>query len=69
MNHDAPARPVGRSGRAPPTKRRFIIMGLLFVTVVITYLDRSNLSIAAPGIAHELALSPLQMGVIFSAFG
>jgi ACS family D-galactonate transporter-like MFS transporter len=44
-------------------------MGLLFVTVVITYLDRSNLSIAAPGIAHELDLPPLQMGVIFSAFG
>jgi MFS transporter, ACS family, D-galactonate transporter len=52
-----------------PTNRRFFVMALLFVTVVITYLDRSNLSIAAPGIAREFALSPVQMGVVFSAFG
>jgi ACS family D-galactonate transporter-like MFS transporter len=56
-------------GLGVPSNRRFAIMGLLFVTVVITYLDRSNLSIAAPGIAREFALSPVQMGVIFSAFG
>ena len=30
-----------------PSHARFIILGLLFVTVVINYLDRSNLSIAA----------------------
>ncbi|MBV8455482.1 MAG: MFS transporter, partial [Acetobacteraceae bacterium] len=54
---------------ARPTNRRFFVMALLFVTVVITYLDRSNLSIAAPGIAREFALSPVQMGVVFSAFG
>lgn len=44
-------------------------MGLLFVTVVINYLDRSNLSIAAPGIASEFAISPVHMGLVFSAFG
>jgi MFS transporter, ACS family, D-galactonate transporter len=51
------------------SNRRFLIMGLLFVTVVINYLDRANLSIAAPGIASEFGLHPVQLGVVFSAFG
>jgi ACS family D-galactonate transporter-like MFS transporter len=51
------------------SRRRFIVMALLFVTVVINYLDRSNLSIAAPGIASEFGIDPLHMGLVFSAFG
>jgi ACS family D-galactonate transporter-like MFS transporter len=54
---------------AVASRRRFVIMGLLFVTVVINYLDRSNLSIAAPSITTEFALTPVQLGVVFSAFG
>ncbi|MGA9919464.1 MAG: MFS transporter [Paraburkholderia sp.] len=42
---------------------------MLFVTVVITYLDRSNLSIAATAIAQDLQLDPAHMGLVFSAFG
>jgi MFS transporter, ACS family, D-galactonate transporter len=38
------------SGGMTPTRQRFLIMALLFVTVVINYLDRSNLSIAAPAL-------------------
>jgi ACS family D-galactonate transporter-like MFS transporter len=44
-------------------------MVLLFITVVINYLDRSNLAIAAPGITAELHLDPIQLGLLFSAFG
>jgi MFS transporter, ACS family, D-galactonate transporter len=51
------------------SSRRFVIMALLFVTVVINYLDRSNLSIAAPSIAAEFKLHPVQLGIVFSAFG
>src|ERR1700757_3382805 len=51
------------------SSRRFVIMALLFVTVVINYLDRSNLSIAAPSIAAEFKLNPGQLGIVFSAFG
>ena len=51
-----------------PTNRRFRVMGLLFVTVVINYLDRSNVSIAAPSIAAEFHLDPVQLGLVFSAF-
>jgi ACS family D-galactonate transporter-like MFS transporter len=51
-----------------PTKRRFRVMGLLFVTVVINYLDRSNISIAAPSLTEEFHLDPVQLGLVFSAF-
>ena len=61
--------PAGAGMAARPTNRRFTVMALLFVTVVINYLDRSNLSVAAPGIAREFDLSPVQMGLVFSAFG
>jgi len=51
-----------------PSRRRFRIMGLLFITVVINYLDRSNMSIAAPAISAEFQLDPVQLGLVFSAF-
>ena len=52
-----------------PSRARYLIMLLLFVTVVITYLDRSNLSVAAPLLAKDLAIEPARMGLILSAFG
>jgi ACS family D-galactonate transporter-like MFS transporter len=53
---------------AKPTNRRFRIMDLLFVTIVINYLDRSNVSIAAPSLTTEFHLSPVQLGLVLSAF-
>lgn len=52
-----------------PSRKRFFIMVLLFITVVINYLDRSNLSIAAPALTSELGIDPIHVGLIFSAFG
>src|SRR5258708_10725096 len=62
--------PLGRrvNGAVKPTNRRFRIMGLLFVTIVINYLDRSNISIAAPSMASDFKLDPVQLGLVFSAF-
>lgn len=60
---------VAASAAARPTHKRILIVGLLFVTVAINYLDRSNLSIAAPGIASQFGLTPADMGWIFSAWG
>jgi ACS family D-galactonate transporter-like MFS transporter len=42
---------------------------MLFVSVVINYLDRSNLSIVAPRISEDLHLTPAALGMTFSAFG
>ncbi len=48
---------------------RYRILALVFVNVVINYMDRSNISIAGAAIGKELALSPVQLGAVFSAFG
>ncbi|MER7014235.1 MFS transporter [Saccharopolyspora sp. NPDC000359] len=51
------------------SRARVLIAVLLFGTVVINYLDRSNLSIALPAIAEEMELSTAQQGLLLSAFG
>ena len=50
------------------SRRQWTVVLLLVVSVIINYVDRSNLSIAAPVIQHEFALSPLQIGSLLSAF-
>ena len=42
---------------------------MLFICVLINYLDRSNLSIVAPRLAGDLRLSPVSLGFMLSAFG
>ena len=57
------------AGGARPTRTRFMIMVLLFVSVTVNYLDRSNLSITAPAMRAELGFDTAQMGYVLSAFG
>jgi MFS transporter, ACS family, D-galactonate transporter len=44
------------------------ILFLLALSVFINYVDRGNLSIAAPLIKDELGLSPSQLGLLLSSF-
>jgi MFS transporter, ACS family, D-galactonate transporter len=44
------------------------ILFLLALSVFINYVDRGNLSIAAPLIKDELGLSPAQLGILLSSF-
>jgi ACS family D-galactonate transporter-like MFS transporter len=48
---------------------RFRILAFIFVSVVINYMDRSNISVAASAISNDLHLNSVQLGLIFSAFG
>ncbi|HEY1793175.1 MAG TPA: MFS transporter [Opitutaceae bacterium] len=50
------------------TRARHGVALLLFVTVAINYLDRSNLSVAALGLSRDLSLDPVHLGIIFSGF-
>jgi len=55
-------------------KRRLItatgnVVLLLCLMYLITYIDRVNVSTAAPLIRKELHLSQTQLGIVFSAFG
>ena len=45
-----------------------IVLGLLVFSVFLNYVDRGNLSIAAPMIKDELHLSAAQLGFLLSSF-
>ncbi|HWF97540.1 MAG TPA: MFS transporter [Xanthobacteraceae bacterium] len=47
---------------------RWYILGLICLMYLITYLDRVNISTAAPEIAKEFGFDKITMGAIFSAF-
>ncbi|MGA7429114.1 MAG: MFS transporter [Xanthobacteraceae bacterium] len=53
---------------AGPSKGRWYILLLISVMYLITYLDRVNISTAAPEIIKEFGFDKVTMGVIFSAF-
>jgi ACS family D-galactonate transporter-like MFS transporter len=50
------------------TKIRYHILFLIFITVVINYMDRSNLAVAASAIGKEYQFSSVEMGLLMSAF-
>ncbi|MFC7292782.1 MFS transporter [Hirschia litorea] len=49
-------------------RQRTLLLALLFFTVVINYMDRINISVAASAIRGDLGLSKESMGIIFSAW-
>src|ERR1051325_10757483 len=51
------------------THIRYRILVLLFISVVINYMDRANISIAGTALSKEFDLNSVQFGAIFSAFG
>ncbi|MGK3114328.1 MFS transporter [Candidatus Pantoea formicae] len=53
---------------AKPTRTRFSVLAMLFVVTAINYMDRANLSVAGSHIQGDLALSPTQLGLLFSMF-
>jgi MFS transporter, ACS family, D-galactonate transporter len=62
------SRPVSRHSVRQTSHSRYGALSLLAVGTMINYLDRSVLSVAAPGLSQELGLSAAVMGVVFSAF-
>ncbi|GEA13314.1 MFS transporter [Alteromonas sp. KUL49] len=49
-------------------RKKYAVLALIFISVVINYMDRTNISVAASAMTKELGLTPIQMGLIFSAF-
>jgi len=52
-----------------PTKRRWFVLFLVCIITFINYLDRANISVAAPFISKEFGFDAAKMGLIFSAMG
>jgi ACS family D-galactonate transporter-like MFS transporter len=57
------------TGTSNRSNVRYWMLALLFINIVINYLDRTNLSVAAPELAKDLGLTSVQRGYILSAFG
>lgn len=49
-------------------KTRHIILAVMCLMYFISYIDRVNISVAAPLIRHEMGLSASELGLVFSAF-
>ena len=41
---------------------------MIFITVVICYVDRANLAVASAHIQEEFGITKAEMGYVFSAF-
>src|SRR5664279_4000956 len=50
------------------TGKLLVVLVLLGISVFINYIDRGNLSIAAPMLKDELRISATQLGILLSAF-
>jgi sugar phosphate permease len=57
------------STQTRPSFGRWYILGVICLMYLITYLDRVNISTAAPEIRKEFGFDTVTMGWIFSAFG
>jgi MFS family permease len=51
------------------SRARLVIVGMIFVAVVINYLDRSNISITVPEMKKAFGFDNRQMGLVLSGFG
>ncbi|GAB3579726.1 MFS transporter [Amycolatopsis endophytica] len=63
---------TGTERAAPPRPRgrnvRWAVISAVTVLTITSYLDRGNLSVAAPVIRDDLGFSATQMGLVLSAF-
>lgn len=47
---------------------RYRIVGLLFLMTVVNYMDRINITVAAPVMMKDVGIDPSQFGILFSVF-
>jgi MFS transporter, ACS family, D-galactonate transporter len=59
---------VSDSASRGMSRSEWALLVLLITSIFINYIDRSNLSVAAPLLEKELSLSPVQVGSLLSSF-
>ncbi|MBE5251901.1 MFS transporter [Mixta mediterraneensis] len=60
---------IDHATTAKKTNIRWMVVAALFFVTLINYADRASISLAGPGMAKDLGLNAVDMGIIFSAFG
>lgn len=69
MAQNNTARPLQSTQAQKRSKGRYIILLILFLSTALNYLDRTNVSVAAPLLKGDLHLNAVYLGLVFSAFG
>jgi ACS family D-galactonate transporter-like MFS transporter len=59
---------VASTGAGKRSNARLTVLGLITIGTMLNYLDRAVLGVAAPSMTQELAIDPVLMGIVFSAF-
>ena len=54
--------PITGSATRSTGRVRFFVLGLVFINIIINYMDRTNLSVAATQMSGELQFTPLSAG-------
>src|SRR5579864_9409607 len=57
-----------RSARRSALKVRHLILFVVCLMYFVAYVDRVNISVAGPAMRKDLGLTPIELGMIFSAF-
>ena len=66
-NPETTVLPAGKRGKSPG-RVRWLVLGWLLAAMMINYMDRSSLSIAAPHMIDELGLTAADIGLLGTAF-
>lgn len=66
--HNAQAAATANVTADKRTRVRFMVLGLITFGTMLNYLDRAVLGVAAPAMTADLAIDPVFMGLVFSAF-
>ncbi|HTY56749.1 MAG TPA: ACS family MFS transporter [Candidatus Binataceae bacterium] len=64
----ASARQIARPWQLSHWPRRYIVVGLFFLSTVLCYIDRVNISVAIIPMARDRGYDPAAQGVVLSAF-
>ncbi len=57
------------TGTQKPTHFRYLVAVMLFITVVINYLDRNNISTTVVAMKEEFGIGNVEMGWVLAGFG
>ncbi len=68
IDQGSPARHTGDARAQSGIASRWVVVGLLLLSVCINYIDRGSLSVAVPVLKNEFGLSAKQLGFLLSAF-
>jgi ACS family D-galactonate transporter-like MFS transporter len=60
---------MASAGTHSPTRVRYLVALMLFITVVINYLDRNNISTTVVAMKAEFGIGNVEMGWVLAGFG